>query len=488
MRMTTGRFVLVTLAGFVAIGFGLYAFGLRFELDGTGSRPLFKWDRKDAHYAEIERKAAQDHAALAAQPPAPASAPAAAPTSEAAVQPDAEPVAVKKATNEAPALAAPWPAFYGANRDGHYSGPILTAWPDAGLRQAWRRPVGGGYASMIVAGDRIYTLEQRRDKEALVAYDFATGRELWANAWSAFFQESMGGDGPRATPTYDDGRVYVLGAMGELRCVDAATGKTTWRKNILADAGAQNLQWGMAAAPLVVDDKLIVLPGGGAGKSVVAYDKITGARVWGALDDKAAYATPLVATLAGARQIVAVTAARVVGLSINDGKLLWETPWRTEYDINSAMPIVVADNRIVLTSGYGTGAKLVEIAKQGDAFSAKDLWTSQAMKCKFNNAIYHNGVIYGLDEGILAAMDVATGKRLWKGGRYGYGQLLLAGEHLIVTTEHGEVALVKASPRAFEELAKFEAINGKTWNVPALAGGRLLVRNTTEMASYQVAP
>jgi outer membrane protein assembly factor BamB len=282
--------------------------------------------------------------------------------------------------------------------------------------------------------------------------------------------------------------VYALGAKGEFRCLDAESGKVLWRKNILEDNAAPNLEWGMSASPLVVDGKVIVLPGGSGGRSIVAYDKNTGERVWGALDDGAAYAAPMVATLAGQRQIVALTVSRAVGLSIEDGKLLWETPWVTSYGVNSALPIVVGPYRIVLTSGYGTGAKLLEITKQGVAFSAKELWTSQAIKAKFNNAVHHNGAIYGMDDGIMAAMAVATGKRLWKGGRYGFGQLLLAQGHLVVTSEQGEVVLVKATPERHEEVARFEAIDGKTWNVPAMADGILLVRNTTEMAAYRVAP
>jgi outer membrane protein assembly factor BamB len=388
-----------------------------------------------------------------------------------------------------PRAPAPWPAFYGPNQDGHYTEtPILTTWPGKGLKEEWRRPVGGGYASMVVAEGLVFTIEQRRAEEVAAAYDFATGRQRWSSSWAGDFREAMGGPGPRATPTYDDGRLYVLGAEGEFRCLDARSGKLLWRKNILEDNGAANIQWAMSAAPLVVDGKVIVLPGGPNGRSIVAYDKVTGARVWSVLDDKAAYASPVVLTLDGERQIVALTTERAVGLAIADGRLLWETPWKTSYDVNSAMPIQTAPNQFILSSGYGTGAKLVEIARDGDRFSARDLWASQAMKAKFNNFVLHDGVIYGLDDGILAAMDVATGKRLWKGGRYGFGQLLLAQGHLIVTTEQGEVVLVRANPAKLEEVARFGALDGKTWNVPALAEGRLLVRNTTEMACYRIAP
>lgn len=469
-----GLMVILAVAAIIGV---LFALGMKVEVDGSGSRPMISFHKPDKHVEEIEKLAERELAnARTEVAPAPEAAPVAEPAATAPVAPPAPP-------------RAPWPSFYGPNRDGHYTEtPILTEWPGKGLPEQWRRPVGGGYASMTVAEGLVFTIEQRRAEEVAAAYDLATGRQRWSSAWPGDFREPLGGPGPRATPTYDDGRVYVLGAEGEFRCLEARTGKLVWRKNILEDNGARNLEWAMAASPLVVDGIVVVLPGGGGGRSVVAYDKLTGERAWGALDDKAGYAAPMAVTLAGQRQIIALTADRAVGLGIEDGKLLWQTPWKTSYDVNSAMPVITGPSQFILTSGYGTGAKLVEITKSGDTFSARDLWSSQSMKAKFNNVVLHEGVIYGLDEGILAAMDAATGKRLWKGGRYGYGQLLLAQGHLVVTTEQGEVVLVKANPARHEELARFSALDGKTWNVPALAEGRLLVRNTTEMACYRIAP
>ncbi|MCL4797055.1 MAG: PQQ-binding-like beta-propeller repeat protein [Bryobacteraceae bacterium] len=469
-----GFYAILALAALIGV---LFALGMKVEMDGTGSRPIITFHKADKHLEQLEKLAKEEQAAA----PAPA---------EPEVAAAAEAPAAEAVPEAAPAPPrAPWPSFYGPNRDGRYTDtPILTAWPGKGLREEWRRPVGGGYASMVVAEGLVFTIEQRRAEEVAAAYDFATGRQRWSSAWAGDFREAMGGPGPRATPTYDEGRVYVLGAEGELRCLDARSGKLQWRKNILEENGAANLQWAMSASPLVVDGKVVVLPGGGGGRSVVAYDKLTGARAWSVLDDKAGYAAPIVATLAGMRQIVALTADRAVGLAIEDGKLLWETPWKTSYDVNSAMPVITGPAQLVLTSGYGTGAKLVDIVREGDTLTARDGWSSQSMKAKFNNVVLHEGVIYGLDEGILAAMDVATGKRLWKGGRYGYGQLLLAQGHLVVSTEQGDVVLVKANPSKHEEIARFGALDGKTWNVPALAEGRLLVRNTTEMACYRIAP
>jgi outer membrane protein assembly factor BamB len=349
----------------------------------------------------------------------------------------------------------------------------------------WKQPVGVGHASFVVADGKAYTIEQRRSQEVVAAYDINNGRELWTQKWNAEYSDSTG-DGPRATPTWDQGRIYALGATGELRCLDANNGSVIWGKNILTENQAGNLQWAQSASPLIVDDKVVVLPGGSNGKSVVAYNKMTGAPVWKALNDTQAYVSPMLVELGGRRQIVVVSSNRVVGLTPENGKLLWSHPWETDMGINVSQPIVVDRNRFFISSGYGKGAALVELKGGGDSFTASTIWENKNMKNKFNSSVLHNGYVYGLDEGILVCLDVNTGERKWKDGRYGYGQIILAGNHLIVTSDQGEVALVKASPDAYTEVARFEALKGQTWNYPAIASGRLLVRNSSEMAAYDI--
>ena len=319
----------------------------------------------------------------------------------------------------------------------------------------------------------------------VAAYDVKTGRELWTNGWDALFTEGMGGDGPRATPTYANGTLYALGAAGELRAIRAATGATVWRTNILDDAGASNLQWAMAGSPLLVDGKVVVQPGG-SGASVVAYDAGSGKVVWKALDDRQAYVSPMLATLAGRRQIVTITGQRAVGLAIADGALLWSAGWGNENDIIAAQPVVVGPSRVFVSSGYQKGGALIEVEPAGAGLSARVVWETQRMKNKLSSSVLRDGHIYGLDEGILACIDAATGQQAWKGGRYGHGQLVLAGDRLIITTETGELALVAATPARHEELARVAAIEGRTWNVPAIADGILLVRNAREMAAFDV--
>ena len=388
-----------------------------------------------------------------------------------------------------PAVLYGWTGFRGAARDGRYlGGDILTVWPRDGLPLLWSRSIGGGYASFAASQQVAFTIEQRRSQEVVVAYNLESGSEVWTHAWDAEFQESMGGDGPRATPVWCDGLLYALGATGEFRCFEAATGEVRWGLNILADNDAENLQWGMSSSPLIKDEQVILLPGGPLNRSVVSYHRLTGQFLWGSLSDKQAYAAPIQAELAGKDQVLVVTASRVVGLAPKDGALLWEYPWQTSYDVNSVEPLVLGSNRFFISSGYGHGAAVVEIVPSGEDFVARTVWTNNRMKNKFNGSVLHENHVYGLDEGILACMDIVTGERKWKRGRYGYGQVLLASGHLVVLTETGDLVLVEANPKEHRELARFSALTGKTWNYPIIVGGRLLVRNTSQMACFDIRP
>jgi outer membrane protein assembly factor BamB len=448
-------------------------YGLRVELYGA-MNPRLTFDRAESRDRAVE----ESRAAHADMEPAPTPAPSA--PSPAGQQ-------ARPSVDVEPTGSTYWTDFRGPGRLGHYDQvPILTDWPAGGLKRLWKQPCGGGYASFTVANGVAFTIEQRRGNEVVAAYDVRTGRERWTNSWTALFQETLGGDGPRATPVWDDGRVYVLGATGELRSLDGASGKTVWRKNILSENAAGNLQWGMAASPLVVENILVVQPGGPNGRSVVAYDKRTGERVWSSLDDQAAYVSAVLATVAGQRQVLTITARRAVGLAPSDGRLLWEYPWPTQNGINAAEPIAIGPNRAFLSSGYGQGAAVVELTPQGERLRVEKVWANTRMKNKFNGSVVYDGYVYGLDEGTLVCMDPATGDVKWKAGRYGYGQLLLASGHLVILTEEGEVVLVRATPDTLDEKARFAAIEGKTWNYPAISDGVLLVRNEREMAAFLI--
>lgn len=456
MRRILKWFLRVTLA-VVVLGAILYAFGLRIVMYG-GGMPHFEFVRS----ADAQADVIDAHRA-------------------------AQPREFKAVSDVVDPAAAPWPQFRGPHRDGRIrNAAIRTDWPASGLTPMWKQPIGGGYASFAVANGRAYTIEQRRDDEVVAAYDVMTGREVWTQKWKARFSETMGGDGPRATPTWHDGRLYALGATGELAALDAATGRQQWRTNILRDAGASNLQWGMSASPLIVGDAVIVLPGGANGKSVMAYDRYTGEPRWSSQSDGQAYTSPMSVVLGGTRQLLVFAGSRVMGLSPDRGELLWAFPWQTMSDINAAQPIVF-DDRVYISSGYGVGAAMFQVTKGDDGkFAVKELWRNTRMKNRFASAVLVNGHIYGFDESIFGCIDAATGDLKWKGGRYGYGQVLSIDDHLIVLSEEGELVLLRATPERHDELARFPAISGKTWNHPALADGILLVRNTTEMAAFDL--
>jgi outer membrane protein assembly factor BamB len=379
-----------------------------------------------------------------------------------------------------------WTDFRGPRRDGHYTaGPIRTDWTT--LRPLWKQPVGGGFASFVIAGGHAFTIEQRGQDEVAAAYDVLTGRELWTNAWNALLRDSMGGDGPRATPTWHDSRLYVLGATGEFRAIDAATGRTLWRTNILTDADADNINWGVSASPLIVDNSVVVLPGGDDAQSVVAYDRESGKRLWGALDDRASYSSPMLVTLAGVRQIVTFTETRLVGLSPENGRLLWEFPWENDNDVNASQPLIAGPDRVFISSGYGADAAMLQLTAGVDGqLTVREMWRTNRMNNLFTSSVLHDGFIYGLDENILTCLDASTGELKWKGGRYGFGHVMLASGHLIVLTEEGELALVRADPTAHQEITRLAAIEGKTWNHPAMSDGILLIRNLEEMAAFDL--
>lgn len=474
------RVAIYVLCGLVvtAGGTALYLFwaGASVGLAGSGRWPVIEFVDTENRFRQIEEDRAQQ-AVSAAHP------------TRANLDAGAEPMA-RPATEPGDALTHGenyWTDYRGPRRDGIYDQePLNLDWPSDGPPELWRQQVGGGYASMVVADSLVYTIEQRRNREVVAAYAQEDGRQIWEHAWNSRFSESMGGDGPRATPTWSDGRLYALGANGELICLLARDGKLLWRRNILRDAGASNLTWGMAGAPLVVDGMVVVIAGGRNGKSIFAYEELSGDVRWSALNDKAGYVSPQVATLAGRKQLLVVTGTRVLGASLEDGSELWSREWRTSYDANCAQPLVVDGNHVFVSSGYGHGAALLKITAADGRFSVEEIWFNRNMKNKFNPSVLVDGVVYGLDEGILAAIDVRTGERLWKQGRYRYGQLLYADGHLIVISEEGDLALVEAKPEEYRELVRFESIPGKTWNVPAIADGLLLVRNQTEMVAYDL--
>jgi outer membrane protein assembly factor BamB len=388
--------------------------------------------------------------------------------------------------------AAAWPGFRGAARDSVVSGVrIDPAWSTRPPREIWRRHVGPGWSSFVLVGTRLCTQEQRDTREVVVCYDATDGHPVWMHEDSTRFAEPLGGAGPRATPAYHDGRLYTLGATGILNCLDAATGRRLWMRSIVEDAGAEIPDWGFASSPLIADGRVLVHAAGAPeGRAVVAYDLDTGEPGWFAAAPGLSYSSPHLTTIDGVRQVVMVTGNGVFAMKPETGEALWKHEWLLEGGPRVLQPTMLADGRGMLIGtsfGYGTRRIAVSVQPAG-TWTVEETWTSRGLKPYYNDLVVHRGTAYGFDGSILAAIDVATGNRAWKGGRYGNGQLLLLPDQdlLLVLSERGELALVRASAERFEELARVQALEGKTWNHPIVADGVVYVRNAQEAAAYRL--
>ena len=381
-----------------------------------------------------------------------------------------------------PESFAGFPQFLGPTRDGIVAGPALARdWSARPPRLLWSVPVGEGYAGFALDAARAISLEQRGANEAVVCRDVLTGTTLWISEDMARYDNSLGGIGPRTTPTIAGQRVFALGATGRLRCLDLTTGQVLWQRDILN--GRKAPEWGAAGSPLVVNDLVVVHPGG-TGQSLSAYRVETGEPVWGGGDAHAGYSSPQFVTLAGEPQFLIFNNDGVAGHAATDGHLLWTYPW-THAAQHVSDPRVVAPNRFVVSGGYGAGADLVEVSRDAQGtWKASRVWHSQRLKSKFGSLVAHDGFLYGLDDGQLTCLDLDTGEPRWKGERVGHGQLLLAGDLLVITGENGNVLLFEARADSARELGRFAALQGKMWNPPALAPPLLIVRTEHEAACY----
>lgn len=380
------------------------------------------------------------------------------------------------------------PQFFGANRDGVAIGVKLARdWSATPPRELWRQPVGAAWSAFAVVGGRAYTQEQRADKEAVTCYDVQSGRLLWMQTNVARFFEWQGGEGPRATPTVDRGHVFTIGGTGVLACRDAESGTPVWSRDVLQEHRLENLTWGVSGSPLVLDDKVIVTGGMTNGPTIFAYDRATGEPRWKSGTDKASYSSPILATLAGRRVVLSVNAASFTAHDPETGETLLDFPWTDDKWPKAAQPVVIAGDRVFLTAGYGVGCVLLQITASADGkLAAAPLWKNLRMKTQFNSASVRDGYFYGLDDGMLACVEIATGERKWKGGRFGSGQTLLVDDLLLIQAEQGAVALAEAKPDGFVELSRIPALSAKTWNHPTLAGRYLLVRNDREAVCYEL--
>jgi outer membrane protein assembly factor BamB len=408
--------------------------------------------------------------------------------------PEASPTA-KNLRVEGPAMSergvarVEWPGFRGSERDGVIRGVrIKTDWSQSPPVELWRRPIGPGWSSFAVAGDLLYTQEQRGEEEIVSCYRVSTGKPVWRHRDAVRFSESNAGAGPRATPTLNSGLVYTLGATGILNALDASNGAVVWSRNAAKDTGREVPEWGFAGSPLVINDRVIIALYG----QLVAYDARTGAPRWVGPPEGAGYSSPHLMTIDGVAQILLLRGSRTTSFAPVDGTVLWEH--RGQLGVSIVQPALAAEGDVLIAAGDaadtmgGSGMRRIAVAHGPGGWTVEERWTSRGLKPYFNDFVVHKGHAFGFDGRILASIDLADGTRKWKGGRYGNGQLVLLADQdvLLVLSEEGELALVGATPDQFTELARFQAIEGKTWNHPVLVGDVLLVRNDQEMAAFRL--
>ena len=392
---------------------------------------------------------------------------------------------VERARDARRGAIADYPQFLGPSRNASLPDLVLSDWSSRPPREVWRRPVGPGWSSFAIVGTHAITQEQRGDQECVVSYDLLTGKERWVSMDTARFESTVAGVGPRATPTIHGGRVFSYGALGHLNCLDLETGRKIWSRHPISENYSRPNMWGNSCSPLIDAGAVIVSAGGEDNNALVAYEAATGEVRWRGGNSRLGYSSPTVVHLSGKKQILIFNAGQLASHDAENGNPLWTQPWPGATECTS-QPIVLPGNRVFLSSGYGIGSKLFQINQSEQEPSVSILWESPRLKTKFTNAVVHEGSIYGLDDGVLVCLDPETGKRRWKRGRYGHGQILLVGDHILVQAESGELALVAADPTGYRELARHPALDAKTWNYPAFAPPYLLVRNDREAICFDL--
>jgi outer membrane protein assembly factor BamB len=470
------------MAGAIAIGSGVWTLAQTGGFTGDFKHDLsWRWTPTPE-----ERLLAQEP-----MPPAPAPTPAApigaapAPAVEEkqlAAKAEAKPIASSPTESEPPIA---WAGFRGPNRDGVATGAhIDTDWPAAPPVKLWKRPIGPGWSSLAVQGDFLYTQEQRGPDEVVACYRLSTGQPVWAHRDTERFWESNGGAGPRSTPTLGNGRVYTFGATGIVNVLDARTGSVVWSRNAAADTQTKVPGWGFSSSPLLFKDLVIVAASG----RLAAYDRDSGKPRWLGPQAGGSYSSPQIYVNNGVPQVLLLAGSGIISVGPADGKVLWEHTWK---GVPIVQPALLEDGTLLITTSQdavGAGVRRIAVARDADKWRVEERWTSVGLKPYFNDFVVHKGHAYGFDGSILSCIDLNDGKRKWKGGRYGYGQMVLLPEQdlLLVLAEEGELALVKATAEQYTEVARVPGIEGKTWNHPVVVGDLLLARNGEEMAAFRL--
>jgi outer membrane protein assembly factor BamB len=400
--------------------------------------------------------------------------------------------------------AADWPQYRGASHDGISTDPIRSNWAQEPPREIWKVPLGHGLSSFSVSGGRAFTLASRRagaeEQEFCVALDAASGRELWAVPLDVADYPNGGvgsDDGPRSTPAVDGDRVYVLTSYLRLACLEAATGRIVWEKDLKQEFGSFVIPWQNAASPLLEGGLVLVNGNGRQNEHLLAFRKQDGALAWKGQSDGMTQATPVAATVNGVRQVIFFAQSGLVSVAPESGSVLWRHALRYNGTSVAASP-VVAQDRVYASRAYPgllssarAGAITVRVAPSGSSFSAAPVWSkvNQLMN-HWATPVHYNGHLYGMfgqDNLQLKCVELATGNEKWSVGGFGYGSVLVADGKILAASANGWLVLVDPNPNTYTELGRYRALDGKTWNVPALSNGRIYFRSTTEAACIDVA-
>jgi outer membrane protein assembly factor BamB len=380
--------------------------------------------------------------------------------------------------------AVDWPHYRGSALSGVTTEQLpgsLSGEP----KRLWKQSLGTGVSTATVVGGHLFTMGNERDFDFIYCLDTATGKEIWKHKFRLPVDAKNFEGGPRSTPTYEGGKIYTVSHSGDVWCLDAASGKPLWNKHLMEDFKGRRPSWGYAGSP-TIEGGSVLLDAGGERASTIALDKQTGALVWKSGSEEAGYGSVVVGTIDGQRTAVVFKAKAVVGLSVKDGRELWTAPWKTSYDVNATTPVIIG-NQVLITSGYGTGATLIEIG--GGKVTTK--WRNKNLRGQFNSPVVWQGHIYGIDgndgsRGQLVCLDLATGELRWK-ETIGGGALICADGKLIILNEKGEVIVADAAPSGFRRIARWQALGGHCWVQPVLANGRLFVRNNAgDMAAFEM--
>lgn len=385
-----------------------------------------------------------------------------------------------------------WPGFRGRWRDALASAgaDVVTDWKADPPRVEWKHPIGPGWSSMALFSGLLFTQEQRGDQELVSCYDARSGAQIWTHGVPSRFTEPIAGPGPRATPTYQSGKVVCQGANGHLVCLDAFTGSQAWKRDLRDDTGAPLPAWGFSASPLI-HDGLVIAYAGAKDKTLAAYRLDSGEPAWTASRPGPAeqsYASAHLFTLDGVAQVVICTDHGTSAFEPATGKLLWEHSWPTGGVVRCLQPAQIGPTDMVVGAGLGIGTHRFSVTRREGSWSTQEIWKTTQYKPYYNDMVVHDGHAYGFDGNFFCCVDLADGKVKWKARGYGSGQVVLLPKQglLVVSTEKGELALVKASPDALAELGKFKVIDGKTWNHPAVSGDRVFMRNGQEIACVRL--